>query len=370
MRVERVEQYHIRMLLKSHFETSFSRVTAMDKIILAVYADGLVGYGESPVDLDPYYAYETLETCWHIQRDFLIPLLLDRDVAHATDLPALFNRVRGHPMAKAGLEASLWDIEAQAAGVSVSKLLGGVRDRIESGVSIGIQDSVDELLDRITGYLAEGYRRIKVKIKPGWDATVVEAVRAMFPDTPLMVDANSAYTLVDAPMLKALDGYHLLMIEQPLAYDDILDHAALQRGLETRICLDESITSVGRAREALALGSCRIINIKPARVGGWANARKIHDICMEAGIPVWCGGMLESGIGRAHNVALASLPNFTLPGDISASYRYWAQDIVEPEFHLNADGTMSVPDQPGLGVTVLRDRLESVTVNKASYSAG
>lgn len=368
MRVERVEQFHIRMPLKSHFETSFSRVTEMDKIILAVYGDGLVGYGESPVDLDPYYAYETVETCWHIQRDFLIPLLLGSDLAHAAALPALFNRVRGHPMAKAGLEAAIWDLEAQIAGVPVAKLLGGVRDRIESGVSIGIQDSVDELLDKIAGYLAEGYRRIKIKIKPGWDASVAEAVRAKFPDTPLMVDANSAYTLADVSMLKALDGFRLLMIEQPLAYDDILDHAELQRGLETRICLDESITSVGRAREALALGSCRIINIKPARVGGWANARKIHDICMEAEVPVWCGGMLESGIGRAHNVALASLPNFTLPGDISASDRYWEQDIVEPEFHLNPDGTMSVPDQPGLGVRVSRDRLEGVTVNKAVYS--
>jgi O-succinylbenzoate synthase len=249
----------------------------------------------------------------------------------------------------------------------VAALLGGRRPAIESGVSIGVQDSLGELLDRIATHLGEGYRRIKIKIKPGWDEEVVGAVRAQFPDVPLMVDANSAYTLADAPMLKALDGYRLLMIEQPLAYDDIIEHAELQRQIQTRICLDESIHSVGRAREALAMGSCRIINIKPARVGGMTNARAIHDLCRAADIPVWCGGMLESGIGRAHNVAIASLPNFSLPGDISASNRYWQEDIVEPEFVLNSDGTLAVPGGPGIGVKVLPDRLEMVTLRSAAY---
>jgi O-succinylbenzoate synthase len=367
MRIERVEQRHIRMPLKSHFETSFSRVMALDKIIIAVYSEGLAGWGESPVDTDPYYSYETIETCWHIQRDYLIPLLMGGAVSRAADLPALFARVRGHPMAKAGLEAAIWDLEAQQAGASVAALLGGRRPAIESGVSIGVQDSLGELLDRIATHLGEGYRRIKIKIKPGWDEEVVGAVRAQFPDVPLMVDANSAYTLADAPMLKALDSYRLLMIEQPLAYDDIIEHAELQRQIQTRICLDESIHSVGRAREALAMGSCRIINIKPARVGGMTNARAIHDLCRAADIPVWCGGMLESGIGRAHNVAIASLPNFSLPGDISASNRYWQEDIVEPEFVLNSDGTLAVPGGPGIGVKVLRDRLEKVTLRSAAY---
>ena len=367
MKIERIEQYHIQMPLKHHFETSFSRVTVMDKIILCVYADGLIGYGESPVDVDPYYSYETVETCWHIQRDFLIPMLVESTVDHASDLPHFLRKVRGHPMAKAGLEAALWDLEAQQAGVSVASLLGGTRSQIASGVSIGVQDSVEELLGVIRERLAEGYQRIKIKIKPGWDVSIVEAVRGEFPDILLMVDANSAYSLNDTEMLKALDGYNLLMIEQPLGHDDIMDHAELQRRLATRICLDESIHTVGRAREALAMESCRIINIKPARVGGMTNARAIHDLCQEAGIPVWCGGMLESGIGRAHNVAIASLPNFTLPGDISASGRYWEEDIVTPEFALNPDGTMDVPDRSGIGVEVKRDRLEDLTVRKAQY---
>ncbi len=272
-------------------------------------------------------------------------------------------------MAKAGLEAAIWDLEAQQAGVSVASLLGGTRKKIASGVSIGVQDSVEELLDTIRERLAEGYQRIKIKIKPGWDVSVVQTVRAEFPDISLMIDANSAYSLHDVEMLKALDGFGLLMIEQPLAYDDILDHAELQRCMDTRICLDESIHTVGRAREALAMKSCRIINIKPARVGGMTNARAIHDLCQSEGVPVWCGGMLESGIGRAHNVAIASLPNFTLPGDISASDRYWEEDIVTPEFTLNSDGTMDVPNRPGIGVEVQRDRLEALAIRKAQYPA-
>jgi o-succinylbenzoate synthase len=367
MKIERIEQFHVAMPLKSFFETSFGREDVTEKVVSAVYADGLVGYGESPVEKNPFYSYESVDTVWNVQRDYLIPMLLDQTVDHASDLPTKLARVRGHHMAKAGLEAALWDIEAQQAGVSVAKLLGQTRDTINSGVSIGIEDSVGDLLDKIEGYSVEGYQRIKIKIKPGWDADTVKQVRGKFPDILLMVDANSAYTLADAPMLQALDGYNLLMIEQPLHHDDILDHAELQKQLKTRICLDESIHTVGRAREALAMQSCQIINIKPARVGGMTNARAIHDICQQADIPVWCGGMLETGIGRAHNVAIASLPNFTLPGDISASDRYWHEDIVDPPFVLSPDGTLPVPTAPGLGVTVLRDRLEKVSTRIANY---
>jgi O-succinylbenzoate synthase len=367
MKIERVEQFRITMPLLRPFETSFGREDAADRVITAVYAGGLVGWGEAPVGLLPLYSAETTETCWHVQRDMLIPLLLDNAVEHASDLPALFAPVRDHNMAKAGLEAAVWDLEAQRAGVPVVELVGGVRKRVDVGVSIGVQASVDALLDRIASFRAEGYRRIKVKIKPGWDEKVIAAIRARFPDVPLMADANSAYTLDDAVMLTALDGYDLLMVEQPLAHDDLLDHAALQRRMETPICLDESITTLGRAREALKCGSCRIINIKPARVGGITASKRIHDLCEANDIPVWCGGMLETGIGRAHNLAVASLPNFTLPGDISASSRYWEQDIVEPAFTLNDDGTMDVPQRVGIGVEVQRDRLERWTVDRAVY---
>jgi O-succinylbenzoate synthase len=369
MKIDRIEQFYIQMPLKAYFETSFGVETVSEKIVVAVHAEGLVGYGESPVEKGPFYSAETADTCWLIQRDYLIPMLLGQDVAHAADIPRHLARVRGNPMAKAGLEAAIWDLEAQMAGVSVAKLLGGTRDKINSGVSIGIQQTVDDLLRQIESYLKEGYQRIKIKIKPGWDANVVEKVRARYPDILLMVDANSAYTLADAPMLSALDGYNLLMIEQPLAYDDVLDHATLQKKLQTRICLDESIHTVGRAREALALGSCKIINIKPARVSGMTEAREIHDLCQAQGVPVWCGGLLESGIGRAHNVAMASLPNFTLPGDISASDRYWQEDIIDPPFTLNPDGTMDVPSGPGIGVKVVSARLKSVSAQNAEYHA-
>lgn len=369
MKIERVEQFYVQMQLKSFFETSFGREDVVEKVVVAVYADGLVGYGEAPVEKNPYYSAETVDTCWLIQRDYLIPMLLGSSINHATEIPARLGRVRGHHMAKAGLEAAIWDLEAQIAGQPVARLLGGTRDKINSGVSIGIQNTIDDLLGQIDSYLSEGYQRIKIKIKPGWDAGVVEKVRARFADVLLMVDANSAYTLADAPMLRALDGFDLLMIEQPLAHDDILDHAELQKQLKSRICLDESIHTVGRAREALVLGSCKIINIKPARVGGMTQAREIHDICQDHDVPVWCGGLLETGVGRAHNIAMASLPNFTLPGDISASDRYWHEDIIDPPFVLNSDGTIDVPGKPGLGVNVDRSRLEKVSAETADYRA-
>lgn len=369
MHIDRIEQRIVEITLRHHFETSFGREFTMPKIILTIYADGLVGYGESPLERLPLYSSETVETAWHVQRDALIPRLLGTDIAHAADFPTAMSAFRGHNMAKAGLEAALWDIEAQQAGVSISKLLGGAYQQVDVGVSIGIQDSLVNLLARIESFIGDGYRRIKLKIKPGWDYDVLKAVREQFPDVLLMVDANSAYTLDDAPLLWSLKEFDLLMLEQPLAHDDLLEHAVLQHETHMHICLDESITTVRRAQEALELGSCRVINIKPARVSGISMAKAIHDLCAENDVPVWCGGLLESGIGRAHNLAVASLPNFKLPGDISASARYWEQDIVEPEFVLNDDGTISVPDQPGLGVEVIPERLERVTMRKETYSA-
>jgi O-succinylbenzoate synthase len=294
--------------------------------------------------------------------DFLGPRVLGRDVESAADVAYLMAPVRGHNMAKMGLEAAVWDLLGQAQGCSVAGMLGGTRPRVRVGVSIGVQDSVAALLDRIGAFWAQGYSRIKIKIKPGWDVDIVRQVRERFPGAPLMVDANSAYTLEDAGHLAGLDEYGLLMIEQPLAYDDLVDHAVLQQQLKTPICLDESIATLAAARAALALGSGRIINIKPGRVGGLTVARAIHALCQEQGIPVWCGGMLETGIGRAHNVALASLPGFTMPGDISGSARYFHEDLVEPAFVVNNDGTMTVPTGPGIGVEVVPDRVDAAAV--------
>ena len=286
--------------------------------------------------------------------------------AEAFDRLAL---VRGHNMAKTGLEEALWDVEARQKGIPVAQLLGSTNPRIESGVSVGIQDTPDELLELVKGYLAQGYRRIKVKIKPGWDVEVVRALRQRWPEAPLMVDANSAYTLEDADHLAALDDFDLMMIEQPLAYDDIYQHSLLQRQLRTPVCLDESIHTPAHALAALELGSCRIINIKPGRVGGLAQARRIHDLCRERGVPVWCGGLLEVGVGRAHNVAIASLPGFTLPGDVSASDRYFERDVIEPPFCLNPDGTIDVPQGPGIGVEVDRAFLDEITVRREVFTA-
>jgi O-succinylbenzoate synthase len=346
----------------------------------------VVGYGETASMAGPWYSYETIETCWHVQRDFLIPMMLGREVESAAQLMGLFAPVRGHNMAKTGLEEALWDLSARQEGVSLAQALrqpfdgaqdkaqdaalGGTRDEIECGVSIGIQATLSDLLKRIEAFLAEGYRRIKIKIKPGWDLSVVEEVRRVFPYIRLMVDANSAYTLDDVELFVALDEYRLLMIEQPLGYDDIVDHARLQSQMQTPLCLDESIHTPDHARQALDVGSCRIINIKPGRVGGLHRAKQIHDLCQERGAPVWCGGMLETGIGRAHNVALASLPNFRLPGDISASKRYYEQDLVWPPFEVTSGGMMVVPQRPGIGVEVDEERLEEVTVRKLEFPSG
>jgi O-succinylbenzoate synthase len=368
MVIEQIELYAVQLPLKSHFETSTGRAYNRDTILVRVQADGVEGWGESPIEDGPWYSPETLETAWHVQRDFLVPLLLGQEIGSADQASGRMGRVRGHNMAKTGLEEALWDLEGRQKGLSVSQLLGGTRQRIESGVSIGIQDTVEELIDQIEGFLELGYRRIKIKIKPGWDVAVVETLRARWPDVPLMVDANSAYTLDDAEHLAALDDFDLMMIEQPLAYDDLYEHSVLQRRLETPICLDESIVTPAAARAALALGSCRIINIKPGRVGGLGEAKRIHDLCVEHEIPVWCGGLLEVGIGRAHNIAIASLPGYALPGDVSASARYFDRDVVNPPIALNSDGTIDVPSGPGTGVEIDKRFLAQVTVRFEHFS--
>ena len=361
MRIDQVEIRYLQLPLVHPFETSFGREDMRHTIIVAVRGDGLTGWGEAATSEGPWYEYETVETAWHTLRDFLGPRLVGQDVRTAQDAARLMAPVRGHNLAKMGIEAAMYDLQGQAEGKSVSDLLGGTRDSVLVGVSIGVQGSVPDLLSRIEGFLQQGYRRVKIKIRPGWDVDVVRQVRKRYPDLSLMVDANSAYSLDEADLLVALDEYGLLMIEQPLAHDDLVDHAELQRRLRAPICLDESVPSLAAARAALDLGSGRIINVKPGRVGGLTVASDIHDLCRRRDVPVWCGGMLETGIGRAHNVALASLPGFTLPGDISASARYFHQDIVEPAFIVNPDGTMTVPSRPGLGVRVVLDRVESAT---------
>jgi O-succinylbenzoate synthase len=369
MRIERIELRYIKLPLRGHFETSFIRSFDRDTIVVTAWADGVAGWGESPVEDGPYYSAETVETAWHVQRDFLIPMMLGQELETAAEAFDSMSLVRGHNMAKTGLEEALWDIEGKQKGLPVAQLLGSENPRIESGVSVGIQDTLEELLALVEGYLEKGYRRIKVKIKPGWDVDVVRELRQRWPEVPLMVDANSAYGLEHADHLAQLDDFGLMMIEQPLAHDDIYQHSLLQRKLKTPICLDESIHTPAHALAALELGSCRIINIKPGRVGGLTQARRIHDLCLERNVPVWCGGLLEVGIGRAHNVAVASLPGYTLPGDVSASERYFERDLVIPPFELNPDGTMDVPQGPGIGVEVDLEYVEQITLRHEVFEA-
>jgi o-succinylbenzoate synthase len=367
MKIERVELRLVQMPLVAPFETSFGVEEIEEHVIVRVDATGITGWGECVASSGPWYAYETNQTAWHVLRDFLIPLLFASEINAPQDFPARVARVRGHNMAKAGLEAALWDWFGQAQEKSLGQLFGATRERIPVGVSVGLQPTTDALVSRVGGYLAEGYTRVKIKIKPGRDVELVRALRAQFPTLRLQVDANSAYELADAPVLRALDEYDLLLIEQPLSNDDLYQHSKLQRELKTPLCLDESIHSAADAEAALELGACRIINIKAGRVGGFTEALKLHDLCAPRGAPVWCGGMLETGIGRAGNVALAALPNFTLPGDISASKRYYRQDLVEPEFEVEADGTMRVPSGPGIGVAVVERQLEEVTLQREEF---
>ena len=359
----------MKLPLVHFFETSFGRIDDKHFILVRADGEGATGYGECVAEQDPYYSSETNETVWHIITDFIAPRAIGAAFDHPRDLFPALKAIRGHNMAKAAVEMAAWDLYAKQRGEPLCRVLGAVsggqtRDRIASGVSIGIQPSLDDLAAKVERERAAGYRRIKIKIKPGWDLDPVEMIRSRFGNIPLMVDANAAYTLADADHLARLDPFDLMMIEQPLDYDDIADHAALQRRLDTPICLDESIKTYGIAREAIAAGACRIINIKPGRVGGFAESIRLHDLCASHGIPVWHGGMLESGIGRAANVHLSTLPNFSLPGDIAASKRYFDPDVIDPPIEVAADGTVAVPTAPGIGVTIREDRIEAATLRK------
>jgi len=367
MNIDRIELSLLRLPYVHFFETSFGRANDRTFILVRLEADGLVGWGECTAEEQPLYSGETTETAWHILKDFLVPLVFLKKIAGPEEFHRAAAVYRGNRMAKAGLELAFWDLKARAAGLPLSKIYGGTRTEIEAGVSVGIEDSLPALVDRVGLYLSEGYRRIKIKIKPGWDVAACRAVRDRYPDILLQVDANGVYALRDANTLIALDEFRLLLIEQPFAPYDLWDHAALQKKLRTPLCLDESILSLDTARAALEMGSCRIINIKVGRVGGPVEARAIHDFCQAAGVPVWCGGMLESGIGRAHNLHLASLPNFSLPHDLSASRRYYKEDIIDPFIELSGPGTIRVPDGPGIGVNPVAARIAKATVRREEY---
>ncbi|MBI4465361.1 MAG: o-succinylbenzoate synthase [Acidobacteria bacterium] len=367
MQLDIITLREIRMPLVAPFETSFGATRERRILLVEVGGEGFSGWGEVTAPEGPFYNEETTDTAWHILKSFVIPSLLAEPLPSAAAFTGRFERIRGHYMALGGLEAALWDWEARRAGKSLSAFLGGTHHEIPSGVSIGIQPTMEALLEKIQTEVAAGYQRVKLKIKPGWDAEVLERVRERFPRLRLMADANAAYTLADREHLKQFDRFYLMMLEQPLAHDDLLDHARLQQSLETPICLDESIRTVRQAEQAIEIGACRIINIKLGRVGGFLRARQIHDCCQAARIPVWCGGMLESGIGRAHNIALASLPNFVLPGDISASKRYWKQDVILPEVEVSPQGAIRVPQGPGLGYEVQRERIEQLTLRKETF---
>ncbi len=369
MKIEKIELRQIFLPYKNPFETSGWVEDGNYAIIAKVYSDGLVGWGESPAGKEPWYNEETTDTAWSIQKDFLLPLLLDKEIKQPEMVDVLFQPVRGNKIAKTALEFAVWDLAAKEAGMSLSSFLGGERKVIPVGVSIGIQKNLYSLLNAVEEYLREGYQRIKIKIKPDFDVQPVKAIRKIFPDIMLQVDANSIYSLKDSEHLMELDEFNLRLIEQPLAHDDIFEHSKLQKILKTPLCLDESITSPAHASFALEIDACRVINIKPSRVGGLTAARKIHDMCFNKSVPVWCGGMLETGIGRTFNAALASLPGFVLPGDISANDRYFERDIVLNPFNLNYDGTLNVPELPGCGAFVDEDFLETVTLRKYETSA-
>jgi O-succinylbenzoate synthase len=362
MRIERIELHHIKMRLKNTFITSFGEELDRECLLVRVYSEGLDGWGECVATRVPGFSYETVETAWHVLRDFFIPAILNRPISHPRELKQHLQAYKGHPLARAGLEMALWDIGGKLDGKCLRELFGGEKHSVPVGVSVGIQENPEAMIAKVGEYLQLGYGRIKIKIKPSADMEVASAVRDRYPDINLQVDANSAYALSDAPLFKDLDSLDLSMIEQPLAEDDLIDHAALQAQIKTPLCLDESIRNQRHAGQAIAIEACRVINIKSGRVGGLTEAIAIHDCCLREGVPVWCGGMLETGIGRAANLALASLPGFTLPGDISASDRYYDPDIAEPRFMLNSDSTIDVPDRPGLGVDVLPEELERVTV--------
>jgi o-succinylbenzoate synthase len=368
MRIDGAELQTISLRLREPFRISSGAASVRRILIVRLHGAGVTGFGECVAGETPHYSSETVETARLVIERYLLPAVLGREFAHAEELAVRLElAARGHRMAKAAIEMAGWDLAARLARVPLATFLGGVREAVEAGVSIGIQDDVPALLARIENFAAQGYRRVKVKIAPGWDVAVVAAIRLRFPDLPLMVDANAAYGPADEPLLRRLDDFGLLMIEQPFGEDELLQHARLQQRLATPLCLDESVTSPQRCEEALALRACRVVNIKPGRVGGHAAARRVHDLCTAAGVPVWCGGMLESGIGRAHNVALATLPNFRLPGDLSASERYWERDVITRPFTLH-DGRLRVPPGPGIGVEVDEDYLSALELERVVVS--
>ena len=364
MKIEAITLREIHMPLVHFFETSFHRLYHRRILLVTVHSEGVDGWGECVVGEDPFYSSEWIDSAWPTLTQYLIPSLLGQNISSGRELPALFARVRSHRMAKAGLENAVWDAEAIQKKLPLWKLLGGSRPEIPCGVSIGIQDSVEQLLEKIQTELAAGYRRIKVKVKPGWDVNVLERIRSRWAEITLSCDANSAYTLDQVEHLRKFDQFNLLMIEQPLWNDDIYYHARLQKELRTAICLDESIVGARSAAFAVETAACRIINIKVGRVGGFSEALKVHDLCHAHNIPVWCGGMLETGIGRAHNIALSTLENFSLPGDVSASKRYWKEDIIEPEVEVSPQGMIPISGQPGTGYRVKPDLIEKLTVRK------
>ena len=349
LKIEEVTLREIRLPLVHFFETSFGRVYERRVLLLELRTDGATGWGECVADDAPRYSYETVDTAWTILSRFVVPTLLGYTFEDPDHLSQMLKPVRGHSMAKACVEAAFWDAQAKSLGIPLWKLLGGTGSKISCGVSIGIQDSPEDLLRKIDEELRSGYQRIKIKIKPGWDIEIAREVRRRFPDIPLMVDANSAYTAADFEHLAQLDQFDLMMIEQPLAHDDIFLHGKLQGELQTPICLDESIRHSADALQAIELGACRIINLKMGRLGGHAEAKRTHDLCQSHRIPVWCGGMLETGIGRAHNIALSTLENFTLPGDVTASRRYFCRDTIRPPVEVTADGHITPSDEPGIG---------------------
>jgi o-succinylbenzoate synthase len=368
IRIESIELHEISMPLIAPFQTSFG-ITQQRRILLVeVGAEGLTGWGEVTAGEAPFYNPEWVDQAWLVLRNFLVPMLLGQSVERATDIPQLLARVRGSEMSKAALENAVWDIEAQQKQLPLSRLLGGTRHEIACGVSLGLRESIAELIDVVERELACGYQRIKLKIQPGQDLALVEAVRSRFPEILLSVDANSAYEIGDTAILQALDDFNLLMIEQPLAWDEIYEHAALQAMLKTAICLDECIRNLRHAQAAAALKACRVLNIKLGRVAGHSEARRIQGFAQLQGLPVWCGGMLESGVGRAHNVAMSTLPGFTLPGDVSASARYWQQDIIEPAVEVTPQGVIEVPAAPGLGYAVNRRRVQAITTARERFS--
>lgn len=369
MRIEQIILREIRMRLKAPFETSFGVMQDRRILLVEVIADGVRGWGEITTGEAPFYNSETTDTAWHIFSGFIAPLVVGRTFDSAVELPPLLVPIRGHYMAKAGIENALCDVEAQQKRLPLWKLVGGTREEIACGVSLGIRENPASLVAKVEEELGTGYQRIKLKIKPGKDLDFVAAVRRAFPDILLSVDANSAYRLSDANHLAKFDRFNLLMMEQPLEWDDILSHSTLQAQLQTAICLDECINNDRHASGAIASGSCRIINVKLGRVGGHSSARKVHDVCRERNVPVWCGGMLESGVGRAHNIAMSTLPGFTLPGDVSASQRYWAEDIIEPEVKVTAAGTIPAPSGTGLGYEVKTKMVEELTARSNVWKA-